>query len=253
MNAPRVDPYDLGLHDAILSGWYNGATGELAEGFPVGFEDVVADVGCGDGGAASFCVRQGAHVILLDADGERLQRTADRFRNEGAARVESHVADAHRLPVGDASVTRVVCTQVLEHVDNPAKVAAELHRIGRPGALYLVTAPGAAQEHLQQALAPPSYFERPNHIRIFEEGELAALLESAGLVIERRGGYGFFWALCFAFFWQTEVPLGSSAPSLDAWASTWSQVLAGKDGRRIKAALDQFLPKEQVIVASKPV
>ena len=249
---PRVDPYELGLHDAVLSGWYNAETQELATGFPVTAEDVVVDVGCGDGGAAGFCARQGAHVILCDIDAERLGRTVERLKAAGAERLDAHVTDAHPLPLPAGAVSRVVCTEVLEHVDDPAAVMAELVRVGRPGALYLITVPGAAQEHLQEQLAPPSYFQRPNHIRIFEDGELAALVEGAGLVIEQRGAYGFFWALWFTFFWQTEVPLGGSSPSLDLWASTWSQVLAGKDGRRIKAALDAVLPKAQVIVARKP-
>lgn len=248
----RVDPYHLGLHDAVLSGWYNAGTGELATGFPVTATDIVVDVGCGDGGAAAFCARQGAHVILCDLDAERLGRTQERLRASGADRLEAHVADGHALPLADGAVSRIVCTEVLEHVEDPAAVVAELIRVGRPGALYLLTVPGAAQEHIQESLAPPSYFQRPNHVRIFEDGELAALVEACGLVIERRSAYGFFWALWFAFFWQTEVPLGSSAPSLDMWASTWSQVLAGKDGHRIKAALDAVLPKAQVIIARKP-
>ena len=137
-------------------------------------------------------------------------------------------------------------------MDDPDSFMAELVRIGSPGALYLITVPGAAQEHIQEALAPPSYFQKPNHIRIFETEHFYALIERAGLVIEHRSAYGFFWSMWFAFFWQTEAPLGASHPMLDAWAATWSQVLAGKDGLRIKAALDQVLPKAQVVVARKP-
>ncbi len=248
-----VDPYLLGLKDASLSGWYNGETGELFTGFKVGSEDIVVDVGCGDGGAASFCARQGAHVILADVDAPRLEATAARIREAGSSRVEMLVTDASPLPIASSTATRVICTEVLEHVDDPAAFAAELARIGRPGALYLITVPGTAQERVQQRLAPPSYFQKPNHIRIFEENDFHETVQKAGLVIEGTGKYGFFWSVWFAIFWQTEVPIGGNHPTLQLWADTWNQVLDGKDGQRVRAALDDALPKAQVVVARKPL
>jgi SAM-dependent methyltransferase len=247
-----VDPYMLGLKDASLSGWYNSETGELFTGFTVGPDDVVVDVGCGDGGAASFCARQGAQIILADVDAPRLAATAARVREAGGTRVELHVTDASPLPIASGTATRVICTEVLEHVDDPAAFAAELARIGRPGALYLITVPGTAQEHVQERLAPPSYFEKPNHIRIFAEAEFHETIEKAGLVIEGQGKYGFFWSVWFAILWQTEAPIGGNHPTLQLWADTWNQVLDGKDGPRVKAALDDVLPKAQVVVARKP-
>jgi SAM-dependent methyltransferase len=248
----RVDPYMLGLHDAVLSGWYDREKGQLMTGFPVGPEDVVVDVGSGDGGAAGFCGRLGAHVILCDIDPARLEGAAARVRSASDCRLDTYVTDSTPLPLADGAASRVICTEVLEHVDDPAAIMAELVRIGRPGALYLISVPGAAQEHIQQVLAPPSYFQKPNHIRIFERDEFHALVERAGLVIEHRSAYGFFWSMWFAFFWQTDAPMGGTHPMLDAWAATWSQVLAGKDGLRIKAVLDDVLPKAQVVVARKP-
>jgi SAM-dependent methyltransferase len=51
------------------------------------------------------------------------------------------VADAADTGLSDASVDSVVCTQVLEHVQNPDKVAAEIGRVLSPGGMLLVTAP----------------------------------------------------------------------------------------------------------------
>ena len=249
----RPDPFMLGLQDAMLSGWFNGATGELMTGFPVSAEDIVVDVGCGDGGISHFCARQGAHVILADADAAKIQQAAERLANSPARKVEAHVTDCNPLPLADGSVTRVICTEVLEHVDDPVAFAAELVRVGQPGALYLITVPGAEQEKLQKRLAPPQYFEKPNHIRIFEPEAFASLVENAGLRIEHRTSYGFFWSMWWLFFWQTDIPFGQGAhPSLEAWTTTWSEVLKGKDGARIKQTFDAFLPKAQVIVARKP-
>ena len=63
----KVDPYMLGLHDAMLSGWFNQETGELFTGFPVTPEDTLLDVGCGDGGNVHFCAMRGAKIIIAEA------------------------------------------------------------------------------------------------------------------------------------------------------------------------------------------
>jgi SAM-dependent methyltransferase len=49
--------------------------------------------------------------------------------------------DAARLPVRDASVDTVLCTEVLEHLERPEAVASEIARVLRPGGTALITAP----------------------------------------------------------------------------------------------------------------
>ncbi len=248
-----LDSFQLGLHDIMINGWYNKSAGELAPGFPIAADDVVIDVGCGDGGVASFSAGQGAHVILADIDAEKVMAAAARIATLGPRQVDTHVTDADPLPIADGSVTRVVCTEVLEHVDDPAILMRELVRVGKPGALYLISVPGGEHEQLQRDLAPDFYFQKPNHVRIFTSDSFAALIEDAGLVIERRMSTSFFWALWWLFFWQANVPLGAgSHPTLDDWTKTWQGVLRGRDGLRIQQKLDEFMPKVRAIVARKP-
>src|SRR5579864_6264109 len=147
---PNIDGFRLGLEDDIISGWYNEAAGELAPHFPVGRDDVVLDLGCGDGGNARFCAQLGAHLILADIDTEKVAHTKRRLAVYPDLRLETYVSDANPLPIADATVSRVVCAEVLEHVDDPAAIMAELVRVGRPGALYLLTVHATAQEKLQQ-------------------------------------------------------------------------------------------------------
>jgi 2-polyprenyl-3-methyl-5-hydroxy-6-metoxy-1,4-benzoquinol methylase len=54
------------------------------------------------------------------------------------------VADGSRLPLTSASIGGVVCTEVLEHVDDPGAVFAEIARVLRPGAMAYVTTPNYA-------------------------------------------------------------------------------------------------------------
>ena len=249
-----MDGFTLGLKDAQYTGWYNKEAGELAAGFPVCAEDIVVDVGCGDGGPVNFCARLGAHVILADVDAAKLAEAEQSLRRTAARRVEAYVTNANPLPLGDGAATRVICMEVLEHVAEPPALMAELARIGRPGALYLITVPGHVHEHVQQDLAPPQYFQPPNHIRIIDPDSFGGLVAGAGLQIERRYSYSFYWAMWWTLFWQCDTPFETAAehPMLKAWALTWQLALEGKDGGRIQKRMNELMPKNQVIVARKP-
>ena len=169
-------------------------------------------------------------------------------------RKEFHVLAAEQLPVADGFATRVICTEVLEHVDDPAEVLRELVRIGAPGAMYLITVPDPVAEGVQQKVAPPLYFQRPNHVRIIPRQEFSQLVIDAGLEIVEVSRYGFYWSVWWAMFWACDVDLASPAhPALDNWARAWSALLDTADGPRVKEALDDLMPKSQVIVARKTV
>ena len=251
----QIDPFLLGLHDAQLSGWYNHETSELMTDFTIGPDDLVIDVGCGDGGALNFCAEKGASVILADLDAERVNRAESWIAEKAPGRVRKYITDGNPLPLPDAHVSRVICMEMLEHVDDPSIIMAELVRVGKPGARYLITVPDTVQEKLQQHLAPASYFEKPNHVRIFERAEFERLVRDAGLIIERRSFYGFYWAMWWLLFWECNVDFVGMPrhPVLDNWARTWAAVLATEGGVKVKHLFDRFMPKNQVIVASKPV
>ncbi len=98
-----------------------------------------------------------------------------------AARRADVVADLHDLPVADASFGFVLCTEVLEHVADPARVLRELERVLAPGGGLLVTVPFVGELH-----------EEPHdHWRLTSHG-LRGLLERSGFVdiaVEPLTGY----------------------------------------------------------------
>jgi SAM-dependent methyltransferase len=250
-NAPAHDPT---LVDAHLSGWFNRETGELFRGFVVDADDSVLDIGCGDGTFVRFCAESGAEVIFADIDAEKIAGVERSLQGTPARGIHALVTDANPLPLSDSRVNKVIAMEVLEHVEDPVQFMRELVRVGQPGAQYLITVPDPLGESVQKDLAPPEYFERPNHIRIFERDEFEKLVTDAGLVVEQRAYYGFFWSVWWFFFWACKQELSPPwHPLLESWTQTWDRLLATSDGPRIKAAMDKAMPKSQLILARKPV
>jgi SAM-dependent methyltransferase len=108
---------------APLAAWLR-AEAEDAEG------KRVLDVGCGAKPYYPFFIRASEYVGV-DA---------------------SHpAADLHgpveRLPVDDASFDVVLCTQVLEHADDPVQAVRELRRVVRPGGRVLASTHGVQVYH----------------------------------------------------------------------------------------------------------
>jgi SAM-dependent methyltransferase len=252
----RVAPHRMVREmEAEQFGWFNHRTGELLSGFAIGGEDTVVDVGCGTGPACEFAARRGAEVYAVDIDPDAIAAVRKRMQGVELARpFHTVVSDSDPLPLPNGIATRVLAQEVMEHVDDPRRFVAELVRIGRPGARYLLTVPDPASEAVQKVLAPDLYWRRPNHLRVFERKEFEGLITAAGLRIEHRAYYGFFWSMWWALFWcggrGTEFG-GSVTPLLKRWNQTWAALLTTPGGDRVRRALDEFMPKSQIVIARK--
>ena len=94
-------------------------------------------------------------------------------------RVDITYYDGSALPFGDASFDHVLCTEVLEHVPDPALFLADISRILRPGGSLILTVPWSARLH-----------HAPHDYTRFTKFALDLRLRAAGfnsIVIEERG------------------------------------------------------------------
>jgi len=242
-----------GLLDSQMCGWFSNETDELFTGFRIGPENTVVDVGCGNGGHLRFCGKRGASVICVDKDPEVLKEAVAALEATEAKAVHHFVSDGNPLPLESCSVDRVICNEVLEHVDDPVAFMDELVRVGSKGSKYLLGVPDSASEDVFKELAWPGYFEKPNHIRIFQRDEFDKLVTNAGLVIESKHYYGFYWSMWWFLFWSLDADSdGADEPLLKSWANTWDLLIKSHQGSKVKNALDRLAPKSQLIIASKP-
>jgi len=87
------------------------------------------DSGCGEGYLADELKRSfpGCRITGIDAS----EGAIDYARLHFGSSAELHVGDLFALPFPDRSFDVVVCSEVLEHLDDPARAFAELRRVAR--------------------------------------------------------------------------------------------------------------------------
>ncbi|MGE0880845.1 MAG: class I SAM-dependent methyltransferase [Acidimicrobiia bacterium] len=139
------------------------------------------DVGAGTGATGAWMADHGS---LIASDIEFLALELFRERH---AETPLTLADARRLPFGDASFDATLCVTVLYHqaIESPAEVVGELARVTKPGGIVVLLEPGGRR--LMRA------HDRMGHgARRFSRGDLRALLEANRLdVVKATGVYSF--------------------------------------------------------------
>ena len=132
---------------------------------------------------------------------------------------------------------------------------AELVRLGRPGAQYLLSVPGPGRNTCSGASPRPTS-GRPTTSTSFSRDDFARLVQDAGLVIEHRQASGFFWVMGMIFFWASERAAGRELggavrdriqppyPALmEDWARLWENLLARPDGLEINTCSTISCPR----------
>jgi SAM-dependent methyltransferase len=96
------------------------------------------DVGCGEMPFRSL-LPQGVRYIGID-----VPQAVD-FSMAGSADIREF--DGRDIPFPDCSFDHILCTEVLEHAEDPHALIAEMHRVLRPGGILLATIPFSARVH----------------------------------------------------------------------------------------------------------
>ncbi|MEW6442214.1 MAG: bifunctional 2-polyprenyl-6-hydroxyphenol methylase/3-demethylubiquinol 3-O-methyltransferase UbiG [bacterium] len=171
-----VNPVRFGYFDRVLR----------REG-PRGGALTLLDVGCGGGILAEDFARAGARVTGIDPAPESIE-AARAHAAESGLKIEYRVGSGEHLPFADTSFDVAACCDVLEHVDDLARVVGEIARVLKPGGLFLydtinrtlmskVAVIKVMQEWRSTAFAPPN-----SHVweKFIKPAEFCALLRAHG-------------------------------------------------------------------------
>jgi len=140
------------------------------------------DVGCGTGETLALVAVLRPDLELSGIELSQSGVKATRALVPHAAVWSSDLLeDDLRLPDGFDQVDAIVCTEVLEHVEDPVRFLLAVRSLVRPGSRIFITVPGG----------PRSAFDRHiGHLRHFSAASLRDTLTAAGLgraLIRRRG------------------------------------------------------------------
>jgi 2-polyprenyl-6-hydroxyphenyl methylase/3-demethylubiquinone-9 3-methyltransferase len=94
------------------------------------------DVGCGGGLLAEEFAHLGCAVTGVDLSKPTLE-AAKAHANASGLEIDYMESSAERLPFPAASFDAVSCCDVLEHVDDPSMVLAEIARVLKPGGVFV--------------------------------------------------------------------------------------------------------------------
>lgn len=97
----------------------------------------ILDIGCGNGNISMALGSLGFNVTGVDIDETSVNTASARntFKN-----VQFRVLDANSFSMND-EFDAVVCSEVLEHLDNPSELVQSIYRILKPGGVLAATVP----------------------------------------------------------------------------------------------------------------
>jgi SAM-dependent methyltransferase len=175
----------------------------------------VLDLGCGAGASVDLFRSVDPRVAWVGADVEESAEVAGRTRSDA----EFVTFDGRRLPFDDGDFDLVYCKQVLEHVEHPRELMAEVARVLRPGG-HLAGSTSQLEAFHSRSIVnwTPFGFTRLAEDSGLEVVELRPVIDGFTLVAWRALGLPRF----FHRWWARESPpyraieLAARAARLDA-------------------------------------
>ncbi len=119
-------------------------------------------------------------------------RTMDYDNTTGA----DVVGDIHKIPLGDESIEAIICSSVLEHVENPIVAVKEMHRILKIDGVIFVHIPSIYPYHARKG-------HYPDYWRFFDDTVSLLFKDFSKVDFVKRGGY--FKAIFFFLPFQHRI------------------------------------------------
>jgi SAM-dependent methyltransferase len=212
------------------------------------------DLGAGPGRHTFEALRRGASVVAVDLSDGDLRTTlqwsaamAEVGEIGAGGRYAAVRGDVTRLPFPDASVDRVIASEVLEHVPDDDAAFAEIARVLRPGGLAVVTVPRWGPERVCWALSDAYHANDGGHVRIYRADELANRLSTNGFEVTGRAHehalHAPFWWLKCAVGVDRDHPVVRAYHRLLVWDLTERPAVT----RLVERALNPLIGKSVAI------
>lgn len=216
------------------------------------------DVGCGEGRHSWAAYSKfDCRVCALDMGQEGLKKTrymfqvVDQEQTLGGGWIAVR-GDAMRLPLKDATFDRVICSEVLEHVQDEGVSLAELVRVLKSGGVLAVSVPTYLTESIYWRLSKTYCHTPGGHVRKFKAGDIVDLLKGQNLQVycvrHKHSLHSIYWLLRCLFGINNEKAL---IPSLYHKFLVWDLKTRTRPIRFLDDMCNRVFPKSIVVYAKK--
>ena len=224
--------------------------------FRVNPKDLVLDAGCGEG-RHTFELSKlvDCSIVAMDLEYDnpkKVRAMNDLMDQEGQTVGSTHVmqGDAQNLPFEDSTFDKIICSEVIEHLDDDRNGIEELARVLKEGGEMAVTVPTYFTEAVYGKLSK-EYFNCPGgHVRICSAKGLAAMLRENHLEIYsirfEHAFHSVYWLLRCIFGLNNESAL---IPSL--YRRFLVAIIHSNAMGKVERVLNFFFPKSMVLYTKK--
>jgi ubiquinone/menaquinone biosynthesis C-methylase UbiE len=153
----------------------------------------VLDVGCGIGDIVPVFDSRAEFYLGIDLSKHALEVASKNFRSKSFL-----LAVANALPIKQESFDLVICTEVLEHLEQDAEAVGEISRVLRNQGLAILTVPQNPKYWTHE-----DAFDR--HLRRYEAPDLVHMLQIQHLKTEKLLSWGFPLAFLFRKYISTKL------------------------------------------------
>lgn len=152
--------------------------GALLQGLRLTRRDVVLEFGAGACWVSHFLNRYGCKTISVDVSRTALDLGREAFRRDPATNWDLDPQflpyDGHRLPLADATCTRIIVVDAFHHIPNQRAILAEFHRVLTGDGIVAMSEPGKGHAETEASRKEVSkYGVLENELVIEDVGALA--------------------------------------------------------------------------------
>lgn len=158
----------------------------------------ILDVGCASGWFLSELQKEFPSAKCYGVD---IYPDAIAYGKKKYKKIKFEIADAHKLPFKNGMFDLVVCTEVLEHVDDPRHVITEIKRVLKKNGRAIIELDSGSilfsTVWFLWKLSKGGVWNH-SHLHSFNVQKLHKLLKDAGFTIENKKRFNLGMAMVFS-------------------------------------------------------
>jgi ubiquinone/menaquinone biosynthesis C-methylase UbiE len=154
--------------------------------------DTVLEIGCGTGTTALTLAPSVSRVVATDVSGEMIAIAREKATAQACRNAEFSVAAVEHAPGPDGAYDAVLGLNLLHLIADRPAALAHLHRLLKPGGLFVSKTPCLSEMNVFIRLAVPvmRLIGKAPYVSFFSATELEAEIADAGFAIVEQGRHG---------------------------------------------------------------